>query len=60
VDHIADKICANFESHGESARPSTDYLPAALVVPDVVLWESGYAAEDTARCSRSREHWRRH
>lgn len=79
VDHIADKICATFESHGESARPSTRYkdlvdlvaitlevsvsaghqltalrseaerrglrLPAAFAVPDVTLWESGYAAE---------------
>ncbi len=25
VDHIADKVCATFESYGESARPSTRY-----------------------------------
>ena len=40
VDHVADKVAAMFELHGERGAPSTRYKD-----PDRALWERGYAAE---------------
>jgi hypothetical protein len=79
VDHIADKIVAIYERHGEGGNPSTRFkdlvdvvaivrgasvpaaaqrlalaseadrrgitLPDRLEIPDLALWEAGYAAE---------------
>jgi hypothetical protein len=79
ADHVADKVAATYERHGEYGNPSTRYrdlvdlvsiatgasidakslgtalrseferrilvLPKTFDVPDMELWESGYAAE---------------